>query len=171
MTAAVDWHGWQPTEHATLLFVIKDGRMLLIRKKRGLGAGKINGPGGRVDPGEAPRAAAVREVREELEVTPLGVAAAGELCFQFLDGYGLHVWVFTASDLQGSPAETDEAIPLWVPLSAIPYDSMWPDDAFWFPHMLAGRPFAGRFVFDGEEMVSHAVEASPGTLGPDFAVA
>lgn len=39
---------------ATLMFVIDEarGEVLLIRKKRGLGAGKINGPGGKIDPGK-----------------------------------------------------------------------------------------------------------------------
>ena len=40
---------WRPVHQATLLFVINDGNVLLIRKKRGLGAGKINGPGGKLD--------------------------------------------------------------------------------------------------------------------------
>ncbi|MBT4161861.1 MAG: NUDIX hydrolase, partial [Gammaproteobacteria bacterium] len=47
--AAIDWENWEPEEVATLLFVVRDGRVLLIRKKRGLGAGKINGPGGRLE--------------------------------------------------------------------------------------------------------------------------
>ena len=44
--ADIDWNTWVPTDPATLVFVIRDRQMLLIRKKRGLGAGKINGPGG-----------------------------------------------------------------------------------------------------------------------------
>ncbi len=41
----VDWESWEPEQVATLLFVVKDTEVLLIHKKRGLGAGKINGPG------------------------------------------------------------------------------------------------------------------------------
>ena len=52
----IDWTQWTPQERATLLFVRRDGQVLLIRKKRGLGAGKINGPGGRLDNGETPTA-------------------------------------------------------------------------------------------------------------------
>ena len=44
----VDWESWEPEQVATLLFVIKDTEVLLIHKKRGLGAGKINGPGGKL---------------------------------------------------------------------------------------------------------------------------
>ena len=54
----IDWSAWQPVDRATLLFVVRDGEILLIHKKRGIGAGKINGPGGRLDPGESTLACA-----------------------------------------------------------------------------------------------------------------
>jgi 8-oxo-dGTP diphosphatase len=151
----IDWNAWTPRELATLLFVIREGQILLIRKKRGLGAGKINGPGGRLDPGETPQQCAVREVQEELLVTPLDVRPAGELRFQFVDGLSIHGFVFTAADCDGDPRETDEATPLWTPLDAIPFDEMWADDRIWFPHMLDGRPFDGRFLFEGDSMLSY----------------
>jgi 8-oxo-dGTP diphosphatase len=156
----VDWANWKPTERATLLFVIRDGQTLLIHKKKGLGAGKINGPGGRIDPGETPRQAAIREVQEELLVTPTGVREAGELQFQFVDGFSIHGYVFTAKDCEGEPQETNEAIPLWTPLDRIPYDRMWEDDRIWIPLMLAGRPFNGRFLFDGDKMLDYRMESS-----------
>ena len=156
--ADIDWPTWKPVDRATLLFVVRDDQMLLIRKKRGLGAGKINGPGGRRDPGETPLACAIREVEEELCVTPTGIELRGELLFQFTDGYSIHVHVFTASDCDGEPRETDEAIPLWTDLDRIPYDEMWADDAIWLPLMLDGEGFKGRFVFDGDVMLDHHVE-------------
>ena len=73
----VDWETWEPTTRATLLFVIRDDEVLLIHKKRGIGAGKINGPGGKIDPGETAHGAAVRETQEELLITPTGVARGG----------------------------------------------------------------------------------------------
>lgn len=153
----VDWDAWTPTDRATLLFVVDEGarRVLLIRKKRGLGAGKVNAPGGRLEPGESAAAAAVRECEEELGVTPTGVRMRGELRFQFADGYALQAYVFDATGCRGVPTETSEAIPLWTPLDRIPYDQMWADDALWLPLMLAGRTFSGRFIFDGDRMVDH----------------
>src|ERR1044072_5590138 len=105
----IDWPRWQPTEYANLCFVIRDGQILLIRKKRGLGAGKINGPGGRIEKGETPLEAAIRESQEEIAVTPLDPQHAGELFFQFVDGFKIHVHVFVALDGNGEPRETAEA--------------------------------------------------------------
>jgi 8-oxo-dGTP diphosphatase len=158
----LDWSRWRPVDLATLLFVIRDGEILLIRKKRGLGKGKINGPGGRLEPGEDPEDGAIREVEEEVCVVPRAVRRAGELLFQFTDGYSIHVHVFTARDCIGEPRETDEALPRWYRVSDIPYEEMWADDVIWIPRMLAGERFFGRFLFDGDVMMDHSVESGSG---------
>ncbi len=155
---SVDWARWTPTERAVLCFIIRGGEVLLIHKKRGLGAGKVNGPGGRVEAGESDEDAAARETREEVGLTPTGLAAAGELRFQFVDGYALLCRVFTASGFSGRLVETDEALPFWAPTGAIPLDEMWTDDRYWIPWMLSGRKFLGRFHFDGDRMLSGGVE-------------
>ena len=153
-----DWTTWTPRERANLCFIVKDGRILLIRKKRGLGAGKINGPGGKIEPGETALASAIREAQEEIGVTPLGVEERGVLSFQFADGYSLHCAVFLAHDLAGEPIETAEATPLWFPVDAIPFDEMWADDRHWLPAMLAGAGFDAWFEFDGDRMLSKRVD-------------
>jgi 8-oxo-dGTP diphosphatase len=156
----IDWLGWSPVDPATLLFVLppSEGRVLLIRKKRGLGAGKINAPGGRIEAGETPIEAAARELEEEVGVTPVEVRKGGELRFVFVDGYSLHVHVFRANGCVGRLKETPEAIPLWTDIEAIPYDEMWQDDRLWLPLLLADRWFSGRFIFDGDRMLDHVLE-------------
>ncbi|MCE9613565.1 MAG: 8-oxo-dGTP diphosphatase [Lentisphaerae bacterium] len=153
----IDWTTWAPHQRATLLFVIRDDQILLIHKKRGLGAGNINGPGGRLEPGETPLAAAIRETEEEIGVIPLRVQAGGELFFQFVDGLALHVAVYRAPDFTGTLRETDEAKPLWAPLTAIPYARMWADDVHWLPLLIAGQSFRGHFLFDGPRMLDHTL--------------
>ena len=148
------WTNWTPSMRASLCFVFREGKILMIRKKRGLGAGKINGPGGRLEPGETPLQAAVRETEEELRVTPLDPVERGELHFQFADGLALHCTVFTAGGCLGEPQETDEAVPHWMDPAALPYEEMWEDDRHWIPGMLEGRSFRGYFRFDGETMLS-----------------
>ena len=160
--ATIEWPPtWEPTVRANLCFVVTGGQILLIRKKRGFGAGKINGPGGKIDAGETAIQSAIRETFEELGVTPRGVREAGELFFEFLDGLRLHCAVFRADDVDGVAVETDEAIPLWTDVDAIPYDEMWADDRFWLPLLLRGERFRGAFVFDGEKLLERRIEVVP----------
>jgi 8-oxo-dGTP diphosphatase len=140
------------------MFILRGDEVLLIHKQRGLGAGKVNGPGGRLEPFETPLAAAIREVEEEVSVTPANIEARGELSFDFVDGYRLHAHVFVATAFTGTPARTAEADPFWCPTSALPYDRMWADDALWLPHVLAGKSVRGRFVFEDDRMLDHELE-------------
>ena len=150
----IDWDRWEPTERANLCFIRVENRLLLIVKKRGLGAGKVNAPGGRIEPGESALQAALRETMEEVCVHPLGVEEMGVLHFDFTDGYRLHCTVFAASGLEGEPAATDEADPFWVDVSEVPYDRMWSDDRHWLPLVLDGKKFDGWFRFDDETMLT-----------------
>ncbi len=157
----IDWPRWQPQDVATLTFVFRPevpvaqqtDEILLIRKLRGLGAGKVNGPGGRLEGDETLIQCAVREVQEELGVTPLDPVERGRLDFQFADGYSLRCHVFSTRRFHGSAVATEEAIPLWTRVDRIPFDQMWADDILWFPHLLAQRPFVGQFIFDNDTMV------------------
>ena len=154
----IDWEFWQPKERATLMFIIIDDHVLMIHKKVGLGAGKINGPGGRLEPGETPYEAAIREVEEEICVTPFGVKQLGELRFQFIDDHSIHGYVFKANGFMGDLQETEEAIPMWFPTNALPYENMWADDRIWMPLLLEDKFFDARFLFDQEEMLGHRVK-------------
>ena len=156
----VDWAKWVPREVATLVFAICDGQILLIRKLRGLGAGKINGPGGRLEPGESLLDCAVREVQEELLVTPTGLEYGGDIRFQFLNGYSLHVHCYRASGIVGAPTATDEAIPIWSPLDNIPFHDMWDDDRVWLPYLIERQLFSGRFLFEGDRLLDYELDAN-----------
>ncbi|GGN03227.1 MutT/NUDIX family protein [Terrabacter tumescens] len=59
--------------------LVRDGRLLTVRKS---GSSRFMLPGGKIDPGESAREAAVREVMEEVGVD---VSAVGEPLGQFRD--------------------------------------------------------------------------------------
>ena len=154
----IDWEKWKFTEDAVLTFIERGNELLLIHKKRGLGKGKVNAPGGRIDPGESAVEAAIRECQEEVGLTPSGLVEVGELSFIFLDGYSLKGYVFFASGFTGDLIETDEADPFWCLRSEIPYDNMWADDVHWIPPVLEGKTFKGFFTFDDDKMLSKNIE-------------
>ena len=139
---------WTPDLTGTLLFLTCDGQVLLIRKRRGHGAGKINGPGGKLEPGEAPAEGAVRETEEETGVHPDDARLAAVLAFLDLDGPDWLGYVFVASRYTGEPRITAEAIPAWYPLHALPLEEMWEDDRMWLPRVLAGQRLSGALLFE-----------------------
>ena len=153
----VNWAEWSFQDHAVLCFLRNENSILLIRKKVGLGAGKINGPGGRLKPGETPREAAVRETREEVGLLVSDLRRVGELSFIFLDGYSLHCTVFLTNSYSGSLRESPEAAPFWCPVAEIPYREMWEDDSLWLPRVLQGERIRGRFLFEDESMTSYRI--------------
>ncbi len=155
-----DWEAWEPSETAVLCYIFKEGQVLLINKKRGLGKGKVNAPGGRIDPGETPVQTAVRELQEEVGLTPLEPYEVGRLSFVFTNGYSLKGHVFFAHDYEGELVETDEADPFWVPVEEIPYEQMWEDDADWLPMAMDGKFVTARFIFEGERMLSNKIETN-----------
>ena len=148
----IQWDQWVPEIHATLIFVVRNGQILLIEKLRGIGQGKINGPGGKIDPGETSLEAALREAEEELHIRVTDAKKCGELWFAMSDIPDIHCHVFVASEFDGTPTATDEAIPRWTPIEEIPYDLMWADDRFWLPALIEGRSFDARFQFLGEQI-------------------
>lgn len=152
--------GWRPDVVGTLMFLLDGDQVLLIRKKRGHGAGKVNAPGGKVHVGESPRDCAVRETQEEVGITALNPLQVAELKFvERVDEQWLG-FVFIATEFDGEPVETDEAVPSWHAIDAIPYDQMWEDDRLWLPEVLAGNRVEGEFLFERGRLVAHRFTAS-----------
>ncbi len=152
-----DWANWKPDLHATLMFVHQESRVLLIEKLTGIGQGKINGPGGKIDPGETPEQGVIRECQEELHITPLDPIKRGELWFAMSDLPDIHCHVYTATDFQGTPTATREARPYWCEIAEIPFKRMWEDDSYWLPQALKGQTFDAKFLFTEEKIIWHDV--------------
>jgi len=132
----------------TLTIIHKHPKVLLGMKKRGFGAGRWNGFGGKVDGEESIEDAAKREVREEAGIEPSDIEKVGVLDFEFKGNPEiLEVHIFRAKDFSGEPTESEEMRPQWFTLEEIPFVDMWPDDIHWIPLFLQGKKFKGRFLF------------------------
>lgn len=136
----------------TLCIIHEHPRILLGMKKRGFGAGRWNGFGGKVHEGESIEEAAVREMREEcgVEADPYSLEKCGILEFEFQNEPGkiLEVHLFKVGGYSGEAVETEEMKPQWFFVDEIPFKDMWSDDPYWMPLFIKGRKFRGRFLFD-----------------------
>ncbi|MEM3841107.1 MAG: NUDIX domain-containing protein [Candidatus Micrarchaeaceae archaeon] len=148
----------------TLCYLVKGSKVLIALKKRGFGAGKMNGIGGKVEPGESIEAAMIRETKEEIGVEPTSFIKVGTIDFYFSkhpEGKDLdqRVHVFLVYGWRGEPSESEEMKPEWVEKSKIPLEKMWADDKYWLPGVLSGDSIKAAFLFDENENVAdHYVE-------------
>ena len=141
--------------------VDSQGRVLLGRKKRGMGFGKWNGFGGKIEKGETMRQCAVRELREEcgLIARTQDLELAAELYFRNTEDpewshagivYLVRIW-------SGTPAVSDEMEPRWFSPDALPFDRMWQADCQWLPLILKGKKIRGviHFAEDGDTVTGY----------------
>ena len=108
-------------EHLPLVLVSaaalvdRDGRVLLAQRPPGKHlAGKWEFPGGKVEPGESPEAALVRELREELGIDTVRscLAPCGFVSHAYGD-FRLLMLLFACRKWRGSPAGRQEQALRW----------------------------------------------------------
>ncbi len=145
----------------TLVFLIKRAENGLITdiclayKKRGLGVRRFNGVGGKLEAGETIEQAALREVKEEINVDAKMLSKCAELTFLFpaKPEWDQLVNVYLCESWDGEPAESEEMRPQWFTTESIPFSEMWSDDIYWLPPVLEGKTVTGTFSFGEGDVV------------------
>jgi 8-oxo-dGTP diphosphatase len=162
--------GYMPVRHQTLCFVFRNHdhgqrQILLGRKRKGFGAGKIMGLGGHVDPGESEADCAVREVHEEAGIAIAPDSATWRAEFNFIfpakPQWDAIVTVFFAERWSGQVQGSDEITPEWFDLSSLPFDQMWDDESHWLPRVLAGELLRGTITYDDAGVLVKHAELEP----------
>lgn len=136
-----------------LCLILDDNRILLGRKKRGIGAGLYNGYGGKVMPGETVEDSLVREVFEESGLVLNTYEKVGILQLSPPE-FEIEMHIFAANDYKGELIETEEMAPEWFFSDELPFKEMWQSDALWYPYFLSGQKFLGRVTFDQDYQVT-----------------
>jgi len=146
-------------DHATVVFLRRNGQVCLAPKKghihdgkKSLNAGdeKLNGYGGKLEEGETPRMAAIRELGEEAHV--LGneedLVPCAIIDF-FWPGntdkkFDMRVYFFFLDWWKGVPEETEfMGPPEFFGVGTIPYDRMLPADQKFLEPVFQGKYVEG----------------------------
>lgn len=142
-----------PLRQVTLCFLVRDHQVLLALKKRGFGAGKWSGVGGKPLAGETIEAAALRETQEEIGVVGRLPERVATLNFYFPhkpieSGWNQQACVYLLRAWEGEPAESEEIAPRWFDVDQLPLDAMWADARHWLPQVAHGERLTADFLFD-----------------------
>ena len=138
-------------------YILEGNKLLLGMKKRGFGAGRWNGFGGKVHEGESIEEGMKREFEEECGVKVIKSEQFGKINFEFRGKPEiLEVHFYRALEYTGTPVESEEMRPEWFDTNKIPFESMWSDDPHWMPLFLKGKKFMGHILFDEKDQVLKA---------------
>jgi mutator protein MutT len=138
-------------KQTTLCYLVRPGEVLLGMKKRGFGAGKWNGVGGKVEAGESVQDAAGRECEEEIGIVPTMLQEVGTIVFQYADAaLTTTCTIFLVSSWEGEPKESDEMQPQWFSIDSLPWDALWASDRLLLVDVLAGKTVSWQLSFDAD---------------------
>lgn len=108
--------------------IFRHGKLLVARQGENSNrAGIWEFPGGKVQPGESPQQALVREIREELNVT-VRVDAPLEAVVSLLPGHEITLRPFLCRIVSGEPELSEHAEFRWISLGEVPGLDMLPAD-------------------------------------------
>jgi 8-oxo-dGTP diphosphatase len=156
-----------PLPEVCVVYVLRESprgtEVLLGRKLRGLGEGRVVAPGGKLEPGESPAEAAVRELAEEvgLRADPRDLEPRGSLDYFFphRPAWSQRSHVFVCRRWSGEVVASGELAAAFVPLDEVPYGRMWDDARFWLPAVLHSGAVVDRTFEFGADL-EHVVDRS-----------
>lgn len=129
------------------------------KKPNDMHAGKWNGLGGKLEPGESPEECAVREVYEESGLMARKLQLKGILTFPaFSQDEDWYAFVFTAEDFDGELIESREGELSWIPNERLLDLPLWAGDLIFLPWLDDDRFFSGKFIYRDGILVEHSVE-------------
>jgi 8-oxo-dGTP diphosphatase len=145
---------------ATLCYLRRDGRTLLIRKShahKSVPRFFYNALGGKVERGETPRECAIREVREESGLIPKNLALRGIVAVSGADipYYGVQDWyifVYTTTEWEGEMLPSEEGIPIWVDDNMILEHVGTKGDKYLLERLNSSSWFEGKIIYENQEI-------------------
>ena len=146
---------------ATLCYIRQAGKTLMVhrvKKENDMHAGKWNGLGGKLEPGETPEECAAREIREESGLVIANPLLKGILTFPTFDGdEDWYAFVFLVREFQGHLTDSPEGVLRWIRDDELLGLDLWAGDRIFLPWLERAGFFSGKFIYHEGELIDHHV--------------
>ena len=150
---------------ATLCYLKRAGKTLMVHRIKKAGdmhAGKWNGLGGKLEPGETPEECALREIREESGLTVTTPVLKGLLTFPaFANDEDWYAFVFVAHEFEGELIDSPEGVLRWIDDAELFNLNLWEGDKVFLPWLEPTGFFSGKFVYRDGVLIDHQVVFYP----------
>lgn len=129
-----------------------------IKKENDMHAGKWNGLGGKLEPGETPEECALREVFEESGLRMANPTLKGLLTFPaFAEDEDWYAFVFVADEFEGELIDSPEGTLRWIDDTELLELDLWPGDKVFLQWLDRSGFFSGKFIYRQGEFVDYQV--------------
>lgn len=158
---------------ATLCYVRHNGKTLMlhrIKKANDMHAGKWNGLGGKLLPGETPEQCAIREVQEESGLTLINPILRGIITFPGFNKVSApqragaqsetedwYCFLFIGQAFTGELIDSAEGVLAWIDDAALLDLNLWEGDRIFIPWLDTEAFFSGRFTYVDGQLQDHDV--------------
>jgi 8-oxo-dGTP diphosphatase len=146
---------------ATLCYLRKNGQTLMlhrIKKENDMHAGKWNGLGGKLEPGETPEECAIREIQEESGLRAVNLTMKGLLTFPaFAAEEDWYTFVFLVEAFEGELINSAEGELRWIDNNKLLDLELWEGDRIFLDWLERPEFFSGKFVYEQGRFVDYEV--------------
>ena len=147
----------------TLCFLTRYNQVLMLQRRNPPNQGLWNGVGGRIEAGESPFAACLREVQEESGYRLRAARFAGVLTWRGFEIDDGGLYLFTAEAPVGDPAPCAEGTLRWQTREwVLSAPDVVSNIRHFAPHILSGAaPVLFHFDYDDGVIAQHEVRSLP----------
>ena len=146
---------------ATLCYIRQSAKTLMIhrvKKANDIHAGKWNGLGGKLEPGESPEECVVREVLEESGLRATRLHLKGFLTFPlFAANEDWYAFVFVVDEFGGELIDSPEGDLEWIDDDKLLSLNLWEGDLLFLPLLDQPGLFSAKIVYRDGRLVSHSL--------------
>ena len=157
-----------PTKIAVVVILESPGYWLMLKRSRSPNQGLYTPVGGKIENGESPRAAAIREVQEEAGLQIEDPRYCGLLVDSSPTDYNWICFVYRATVDYFTPHDCNEGTLAWVPIESLATLPTPVTDPYLYPCVLSGKPFFLNALYSNEgDLIELTEELSDTRLFPE----